>query len=110
MHDFGMKKDTVEPATVVGNRGVGCGFTGRYGSEAGRQCVYPVAMAHPYLLARALGPQPLEQPAIVEDVDEGAAEFLMVAQGNPAAELSAHRLHAVADPQHRYAEPEGDLG
>src|ERR1700760_2973558 len=33
----------------------------------------------------------------------------MVAESNPAAELGAHRLHAVADPEHRHAEPEHDL-
>src|SRR5215472_1429639 len=66
-------------------------------------------MAHPHLLAPALGPQPLEQPAFVHDVDEGAAEFLVIAQRYSAAELRAHRLHAVTDAQHRHAEPEDDL-
>ena len=109
VHDLGMKQHAIETPGVIGDRGVGRGLAGRHRAKAGRQCVDPVAMAHPHLLAPALGPQPVEQPALVEDVDEGAAEFLMVAQGDPAAELGAHRLHAVADPEHRHAEPEDDF-
>ena len=34
----------------------------------------------------------------------------MLAQRDTAAELGAHRLHAVADPEDRHAEPEDELG
>ena len=110
VHDLGMEQHAVKPAAVVGDRGVGRRFAGRHGAEAGRQGIDPVAVAHPHLLAPAFRPQAVEQAALVEDVDKGAAEFLMVAQRDPAAELRAHRLHAVADAEHRHAEPEDDLG
>ncbi len=108
--DLGMEQHAVKPALVIGNGGVGRRLARRDGAEPGRQCVDPVAMAHPHLLAPAFWPQPLEQPALAEDVDKRAAEFLMIAQCDTAAELRAHRLHAVADPEHRHAEPKDDLG
>src|ERR1700751_3108525 len=67
-------------------------------------------MAHPHLLALALRPQPVEQQAVVEDIDKGPTELLMVAQSHSAAQFVAHRLHAVADPEHRNPEAEDDLG
>jgi len=95
---------------IVSDRGIGGGLAGGDGAEGWRQGVNPVAVAHPHLLARSRGPQPVEQRALAEDVDKGPAEFLMIAQCDPAAELGAHRLHAVADPQHRHAEPKDELG
>src|SRR5205809_776052 len=55
-------------------------------------------------------PQPVKQQAIVENVDERSAKLLMLAQGYSAAQLVAHRLHAVANPEHRDPKPEGDFG
>jgi hypothetical protein len=97
------------PPDIVGDRGVGCRFAGGYRAKAGRQRLDPVAVAHPYLLAPGLGPQTIEQVALVEDVDKGPSEFLMVAQTHPATELGAHRLHAVTNAENRHAEPEHDL-
>ena len=93
----GWNSDAVEPALVVGDRGIGRALARRHRAKAGRQRIDLVAVAHPHLLARARRPQPLEQAALAGDVDKGAAEFLMVAERDPAAELGAHRLHAVAD-------------
>ena len=109
VHDLGVEQHAVKPTGIVGDRGVRRSLAGCNRPETQRQRVDPVAMTHPYLLAPALRPQPFEKPAFPDDVDKGAAEFLMLAQRNAAAELGAHRLHAVADPQHRHAEPEHDL-
>ena len=109
VRDLGVEEDAVEAPLVVGDRGIGRGLARRHRAKARRQRVDPVAMAHPHLLARALRPQPVEQAALAEDVDRGAAELLMVAEGDPAAELGAHRLHAVADAEHRHAEPKDDF-
>ena len=110
VRDFGVEQKAVKATLVVGDRGVGCGFAGGDRAEAGRQRVDLVAMAHPYLCAAALGPQSVEQQAVVDDVDKGAAELLMLAQRDAAAQFVAHRLHAVADPQHRHAELERGRG
>ena len=80
VRDLGMKQRAVKPPLVVGDRGKGRALARGDRAETRRQRVDPVAMAHPHLLARALRPQPVEQQAVVEDVDKGAAEFLMLAQ------------------------------
>ncbi len=110
MRDLGMKQKAVKAPLVVGDRGIGRGVAGGDRAKPGRQRIDLVAVAHPHLRARPLGPQPVEQPAIVEDIDNGAAEFLMLAQGDAAAQFVAHRLHAVADAQHRHAELKYDAG
>ena len=56
-----------------------------------------------------LAPQPVEQRAVVGDVDEGAAEFAVVARLDRAAQLGAHGLLAIADAQHRHAQLEHRL-
>ena len=110
VRDLGMKQHAVKAPLVVGDRGKGRGVAGGDRAEAGRQRLDLVAVAHPHLGAPALGPQPVEQQAVVENVDKGAAEFLMLAQRHAAAQLVAHRLHAVADAEHRHAELEHDRG
>ena len=67
-------------------------------------------MAHPDLLAPALVPDALEQHAIIRQIDERAAELAMVGALHLAAQLVAHRLHAVADAQHRHARLEHACG
>ncbi len=108
MRHLGMKQKAIKPPLVIGDRGKGGRFARRYRAEAGRHHVDLVAVAHPHLGAVALGPQPVEQEAVVENVDKGAAELLMLAQRDPAAQFVAHRLHAVADAQHRDPKAEGD--
>src|SRR5439155_171812 len=78
-------------------------------AETRRQRVDPVAVTHPHLFARTLRPQPVEQQAIVEDVDERAPELLMLAERYSAAQFVAHRLHAIADAEHRHTESEDKL-
>src|SRR6202044_2005354 len=55
------------------------------------------------LLAPALVPDALEQHAVIGQIDECAAELAMVRALHLAAQLVAHRLHAVADAEHRHA-------
>ncbi len=105
---LGMKQKTVKAPLVVGDRGIGCGLAGGDGAEPRWQCFDLVAVAHPYLRAGALLPEPVEQQAIVENIDKGAAKLLMLAQRDTAAQFVTHRLHAVADAQHRHAQPKGD--
>jgi hypothetical protein len=105
-----MKQAAIKAAAVVGDRGEWRGRGRRGGAELGRDSVDLVAMAHPYLGARAFRPQAGEERAVVDDVYRRAAEFLAVARPNPAAELEAHGLHAVADREHRHAQGEDDAG
>ena len=51
VHDLGMKENAVEPSLVIGDRGIGGGFARGNRAEARWQCVDPVAVAHPHLLA-----------------------------------------------------------
>ncbi len=109
MGHFGMEQCPVKPPAVVGNHRKGCGIAGGDRAKPGRKCLDLVAVAHPHLGALALGPQPVEQQAIVENIDKSAAEFLMLAQADTAAQLVAHCLHAVANAEHRHAELEDDV-
>src|SRR5260370_33481140 len=97
MYHFRMEQDAVETPVIVGNRGNGRAAARGHRAEAGWQRVDLVAVAHPYLLARGLRPESVEQAALADHVDKRAAELLVGAQGDTAAKLGAHRLHAVAD-------------
>ena len=110
MRDLGMKQRSVKAPAIVRDCGKGCGLAPGDGAKASRQGVDLVTVAHPYLLARSLRPQPVKQKAVVEDLDNGAAEFLVLAQAHAPAQLVAHRLHPIADTKHRHAEPEDDVG
>src|SRR4029079_9760512 len=48
-------------------------------------------------------PQAVKQRALVDDLDEGAAELATVGGRDAAAQLVRHRLLAVADAEHRKA-------
>src|SRR5258708_18587214 len=109
VHDFGMEHCAIETPLVVSDRGEGCALAHRDGAEAGWQHLDAVSMAHPDLLAAAFGPEPLEQRAAVDDIDEGAAELAVIGGLDAAAELCAHRLLAVADAEHRNTELEHAL-
>src|SRR5689334_259531 len=87
VHDFGVEHDPVKPARIVGDRGIGSPLARRDGAKSRWQRIDLVAVAHPDLLARAWGPQPLKQAAFAGYVDKGAAEFLMFAERDRPAEL-----------------------
>src|SRR5262249_15124705 len=68
-----------------------------------------IAMAHPHLVARTLGPDAVEERAVVLDVEKGAAELTMVPGLDLAAKLRTHGLLAIADAEHRNVGLEDDL-
>src|SRR6185312_6988841 len=110
VHHLGVELHAINAALVVGDRGKGRALAYRHGAEARRQRLDPVAMAHPHLLAIALGPEPREERAIIDDLDEGAAEFAVIRGRDLAAELSADRLLAIADAENRHAQREDFVG
>ena len=66
-------------------------------------------MAHPHLVLLADFPQTVEQRRGRDDVDEGAAELLLVGGHDLAAQLLVERLLAVADAEQRQAAVEHHL-
>ena len=72
-------------------------------SKPGGSRGHPVAVAHPDRIALAFSPHALEQRALGDDLDLGAAELAVMAALDLAAELRRHRLLAVADAEHRHA-------
>ncbi len=108
--DLEMELDTVKPARIIGDGGIGGAVAGADHTESLWDPLDPVAMAHPHLLAVALCPNTLKQVAIIDHIDEGAPEFLVVGIDDLAAQLRAYGLLAIADAEHRQAEIEGALG
>src|SRR5439155_2584663 len=75
------------------------------GAESLRQFRDAVAVTHPHRVTLALAPDALEQGAVLDDLDLGAAELAVMAAFDLAAQLLRHRLLAVADAEHRNAGP-----
>jgi hypothetical protein len=90
-------------AALVGGDGKGRVGRGADHLEAVRQFGDAVAVAHPDRVFRALGPEPVEERAFLEDLDIGAAEFAVMAALDRAAKLVAERLLAIADGKDRHA-------
>ncbi len=109
VRDFGVELHAVEPARLVGHAGDRTSLAGRHQLEAGRQLDHLVAVAHPDVeqaMPLAVNPvlDPLEQLRVPPCPDLGIAELAHLRTLDLAAELLGHRLHAVADPEHRDAE------
>ena len=109
VHDLGMEHHTVEPALVVGGHGKGRPLAHADRAKSLGQPHHAVAMAHPDLLALALAPHPVGDHRLARHLDEGAAEFLVVAQ--PAPDRPAERTSSACRSrcQHRDAERETDV-
>ncbi len=105
MRDFGVELGAVELPLLVGDHREWRTVADRDDLEARREGGDLVAVAHPHLVPLADRPQPVEQRAFLGDGDEGAAElalpFALVAGLDPAAQLVAHHLLAVADAEDR---------
>src|SRR4051794_9411819 len=71
--------------------------------KARRERLDAVAVTHPHLVLLTNLPQTVEQSRRRHDVDERAAEFLLVRRNDLAAELLVKRLLAVADAEKRKA-------
>ena len=109
VHDLGMELHRVEAARRVGDRREGRVVGDADHLEAGRQAGDAVAVAHPYGVALALAPHPLEQGRVGDHLDLGAAELAVMPRLDGAAELRRHGLLAVADAEHRHARLEDAL-
>ncbi len=101
VHDLGVELHGVEIARLVGDRREGSALRHRDHLETVGQPRDAVAVAHPHLVARALVPHTVEQPAGLDHLQLGAAELAVVAALDAAAQLLNHGLLAVADAQHR---------
>src|SRR5690606_18613925 len=66
-------------------------------------------MAHPNVIPRALGPDALEQRAVIDYLDLGATKLPTCARPHLAAELSHHRVLAIADAKHRQTRSEDGI-
>ena len=109
VHDLGVEHHRIAARILVGGDGEGRAFGRRDHLEPRRQGLDPVAVAHPHLVLFADLPQPVEQGARRNHLDEGAAELLLVGGDDPPAQLLVERLLAVADGEQRHAAVEQDL-
>ena len=110
VHHLGVELHGVEVAALVGDRREGRARRRADDPEALGDCGDTIAVAHPDLMARALGPDAIEQRALFLDFEKGAAKFAVVAGLDLAAELGAHGLFAVADAEHRNTRLEDRVG
>ena len=115
MSDLGMELEAVEPARGVRDAGNGRVRAGGDGAEPVRQGGHPIAVAHPDVEQ----PLPARSGAVLDPAQEvrmaaGAelrhAELARVGRLDHAAEAGRHRLHPVADPEHRDPGGEHRLG
>ena len=100
VHDFRVELHAEEAPLRVrhgGDRRIGAG---RGDLEARRQRGHLVAVAHPHVEGAS---QPLEQRAVAPHLQFRVAELAVRRTFHGAAELHGHRLHPVADAEHRRA-------
>ena len=105
-----MKLHAVKAAALIGHRGIRRIGRARDRTETGRQRLDAIPVAHPDIeqhapVALAIA-QPIEQRTRRAQGDLGVAELACVAARDAAAELLRHRLHAVANAEHRHRECE----
>jgi len=101
--DLGMELHAEHAPAVVGDGGKGRAVGHGHGAEAVGCADDLVAVAHPDLVLLALGPDALEQGAVLGHLDEGAAEFAVVGGFDLAAGLGDHGLFAVTNTEHGQA-------
>jgi hypothetical protein len=109
VHHLGVEHGAVVVPFVVADQREGRAFAGAQHAEAFGHARHAVAVAHPHGLAAALPPGAVEERAVADQVDHGAAELTVVRALDLAAELMAHRLLAVADAKHGHTQFEHDL-
>src|SRR2546421_8862917 len=103
MDDLGVELDPVQAARRILERGDGRLRGRRQRDEPGRRLEHGVAVAHP---AALLVGRPGEQAAVLAHFERRAPELADRGPLHPAAQLEHHRLHAVADAEHRDPELE----
>ena len=104
VNHLGMELDAVEAALVVGDGGERRALADPHHPETLGQGGHAVTVAHPHQLVGAGIPDAIEDGAGGGDLEDGGAVFPMIAALDPAAELGAHGLLAVADAEHRHAQ------
>ncbi len=109
VRNLGMELHTVIAARFVGHRGDRCVRARAHGAKSLRDRLDAIAVAHPHVehgasfLIRAIG-DAVEQATGRVGRHFGVAELAVLARRDTSAELLRHRLHAVADAEHRDAE------
>ena len=103
---LGVELEPVEAALLVGDRGEGRGVAAGDRDEALGDRHDPVAVAHPDGRALAGIEDAREQRRGAVEADLGAAVLALRGGLDPAAELGAHGLLAVADAEHGHAQLE----
>src|SRR5690606_31399949 len=104
----GVELEPVEPTLGVAHRGVGTIDASRQGSEAGRESLDAVSVAHPYFHRRV---QPVKQGSSGLDRDQVGRSILALSGGRHVpAQCVGEQLHAVADAEDRDAAPEDPVG
>src|SRR6185312_15969834 len=113
--DLGMELDAVELALLVTHGGKRNRVRRSDGDKALGQLCNPVAMTHPHIEHRAAVAvvpivNSIQQTGGPGDRDLRIAEFALCGGSHTPAELLRHRLHAVADAEHRHPESENRFG
>ena len=110
MGHFRVELDAVEPRAVVRHRRERRIRSGRDRRESRRQRLDAVTVAHPDVehsgIACAFVVDAVEQARRGGPPDLGVAELTMRGRRHAPAELGSHRLHAIADAEHRHTELE----
>ena len=111
MGDLGMELDPVEAAGLVGDSGNRSAVRRCDALEPRRQGTHAIAVAHPHVeQAVPVGIHVIldagEQPRMTARADLRVSELAVIGGLDLASELRRHRLHAVADPEHRHPELE----
>src|SRR5690606_8626250 len=78
VHHFRVELNGVESALLVSNCRIWRAGRRADHAEAFGDRSNAIAMAHPHLVARALGPDPLEQRAVFLNLQEGTAELAVI--------------------------------
>jgi hypothetical protein len=108
MRDLGMELHRVEPARLVGHRGDAASRRRADQREAFRHGGDLVAVTHPHVektVAFRIRPvlDVAKERRVAARPNLGVTELAHVAALDRAAQLRGHRLHAVADAEHRHA-------
>src|SRR5690606_30071316 len=96
-------------ALFIGDSREWCPFGDRNHSETWRKAGNVVAMAHPDLIPRPLGPDALEQRAVIDHLDFGAAKLPTRTRFHLAPKLGNDGVLAIADAEHRQTCAEDDI-
>ncbi|SPU77255.1 Uncharacterised protein [Brucella suis] len=101
VHNFRMELHAVIFALLIRNNRVGRIRRRADDGEAIRQRGHTVAMAHPDLMAGALGPYAGKERTVFLHIEKSTAELAIMAAFHVAAKLGAHGLLAITNAENR---------